>query len=60
MFITIENKKMKILILPAEVILSEGTKEEKIERKRLRFLRGKMVDDRESIFVIKEESGHKR
>jgi hypothetical protein len=60
MFITIENKKMKILILPAEVILSEGMKEEKIERKRLRYLRGKMVDDRESIFVIKEESDHKR
>jgi hypothetical protein len=51
---------MKILILPAEVILSEGMKEEKIERKRLKYLRGKMVDDRESIFVIKEESGHKR
>jgi hypothetical protein len=60
MFITIENNKMKILILPAEVILSEGMKEEKIERKRLRYLRGKMVDDRESIFVIKEESDHKR
>jgi hypothetical protein len=32
MFITIENNKMKILILPAEVILSEGMKEEKIEK----------------------------
>jgi hypothetical protein len=43
MFITIENNKMKILILPAEVILSEGMKEEKIERKRLRYLRASPV-----------------